>query len=173
MQRLLYISRATGLWTETLSADVAAIAISCTHYNFGHGITGVLAFRNGYFMQLLEGDRKSIKALFARIGADKRHDKMTVLAVESGDDREFVHWSFRLSPASDLGRPFKSFIERHWATIERKHDADLLAELGVELDSQLVGLNAPSTKPQAELSKEEEDALNEMDIESEKDEKKE
>lgn len=129
MQRLLYISRATGLWTGTLSADVAAIAISCTHYNFRHGVTGVLAFRNGYFMQLLEGDRNAIKALFKRIGADQRHERMIVLAVESGESRQFAHWSFRLSPASDLGEPFKAFVERHWAAIASKQDADVVASV--------------------------------------------
>lgn len=39
----------------------------------------------------------------------------------------------------------------------------VLAELGVELDSQLVGLDAPSSKPQGEaLSKEEQEALDDV-----------
>ena len=39
----------------------------------------------------------------------------------------------------------------------------VLAELGVELDSQLVGLNAPSKKPaQGELTTEEQDALDDV-----------
>ena len=40
----------------------------------------------------------------------------------------------------------------------------VLAELGVELDSQLVGLNAPSKLPSTadQLSKEEQDALDDL-----------
>lgn len=37
--------------------------------------------------------------------------------------------------------------------------AQVLAELGVEMDSKMVGLDAPNTKPQAELTAEEEDML--------------
>jgi division protein CdvB (Snf7/Vps24/ESCRT-III family) len=38
----------------------------------------------------------------------------------------------------------------------------VLAELGVELDSQMVGLNAPSKKPENELTQEEQDALDDV-----------
>jgi division protein CdvB (Snf7/Vps24/ESCRT-III family) len=38
----------------------------------------------------------------------------------------------------------------------------VLAELGVELDSQFVGMNAPSKKPENELTKEEQDALEDI-----------
>jgi division protein CdvB (Snf7/Vps24/ESCRT-III family) len=37
--------------------------------------------------------------------------------------------------------------------------AQVLAELGVELDSQLVGLDAPLSKPEGELTTEEQQAL--------------
>ena len=38
----------------------------------------------------------------------------------------------------------------------------VLAELGVELDSQMVGLNAPANKPVGEMTQQEQDALDEV-----------
>ena len=67
--RLLYASRAA----EPIDADDAA-ARSCKRpkaHNPAHGITGVLCFcASGIFLQVLEGGRDAVNALYNRIARD-------------------------------------------------------------------------------------------------------
>ena len=41
-------------------------------HNSEHGITGILCFAYGRYMQVLEGGAKEVNALYLKIGADKR-----------------------------------------------------------------------------------------------------
>ena len=41
-------------------------------HNSEHGITGILCFASGRYMQVLEGGAKEVNALYLKIGADKR-----------------------------------------------------------------------------------------------------
>lgn len=58
-------------------------------------ITGVLAFRSGLFLQLLEGDKEKVFSLFEKIKKDPRHSNVTViLERDSGaGPRLFKNWS--------------------------------------------------------------------------------
>jgi hypothetical protein len=73
--------------------------------NTANGITGVLCFSGGIFLQLLEGGRQQVNALYNRIAADKRHRDVVLLSYEEIGERRFAGWSMgqvnlsRLNPS--------------------------------------------------------------------------
>jgi hypothetical protein len=69
------------------------------------GVTGVLCFSEGIFMQVLEGGRTAVNQLYNRIAADARHSDVVLLHYDEIAERRFAGWSMgqvnmaRLNPA--------------------------------------------------------------------------
>ena len=59
-------------------------------------ITGVLCQGTGIYMQVLEGERSAINALYSRIIADTRHHQVELLSFEEVDQRRYGQWSMAL-----------------------------------------------------------------------------
>ena len=91
--RLLYVSRAVGPQTTTVTTGILLQAQS---HNMTQGITGVLCQGQGFFLQVLEGERNSVNALYRRICADTRHQDVTLLHYEDMQERQFGQWSMAL-----------------------------------------------------------------------------
>ena len=88
--RLMYASRAAeGLKPDALSA----ILKKSTSGNPNHGITGVLCFSGEVFLQVLEGGRSQVSALYNRIAADPRHHDVVLLTYEEIAERRFAGWA--------------------------------------------------------------------------------
>jgi hypothetical protein len=86
---LLYVSE---LSMRAPADAVASIARESRNRNFRDGITGLLAFDGWSFLQLVEGPALAIAHLEARLRADKRHRRMTVLALDPVNQRRFPDW---------------------------------------------------------------------------------
>ena len=69
---------------------------SARAYNAEHGITGVLCYGNGQFLQCIEGKKSHILALQQRIFADKRHKNIKILLLQAINERHFIDWRMRL-----------------------------------------------------------------------------
>jgi hypothetical protein len=100
--RLMYASRAAdSVGQEELSAIVRKSQAN----NAATGVTGVLCFSSGVFLQAIEGGRAAVNALYLRIAQDKRHRDVTLLHYEEIAERHFAGWSMgsaslsRLNPA--------------------------------------------------------------------------
>jgi hypothetical protein len=102
--RLLYASRAA----ESVNADaLAAIVKRSKDHNPRVGVTGVLCFcTNAHvFLQVLEGGRDAVSALYNRIAQDPRHHDVALLSYEEIGERSFSSWSMgqvnmsKLNPA--------------------------------------------------------------------------
>ncbi len=100
--RLMYASRAA----ESVDQDeLLAILKQSKAGNATAGITGVLCFSGGIFLQVLEGGRMPVNALYNRIAADPRHRDVVLLTYEEIGERRFAGWSMgqvnlaRLNPA--------------------------------------------------------------------------
>ncbi len=100
--RLLYASRAADAVT---AEGVDAIVGRCRSHNPPLGITGVLCHGGGIFLQVLEGGRDTVNALYARIACDARHHDPTLLYFEEIIERRFAGWTMgqvnlaRISPS--------------------------------------------------------------------------
>lgn len=88
--RLLYASRASSPLT---SESIDAIVASSRKGNPSHGITGLLCHSGDIFMQVLEGGREAVNALYNHIGRDPRHGEVTLLHYEEITERRFAGWT--------------------------------------------------------------------------------
>jgi hypothetical protein len=61
--------------------------------NTALGITGMLLYKDGNFMQVLEGDEVNVRALGAQISQDRRHRGFIQLYSSSIKERSFADWA--------------------------------------------------------------------------------
>lgn len=61
-------------------------------------ISGALICRHEIYLQLLEGPKDKIDALYARIGRDDRHLEISLLLSEACSERLFPGWSMKHDP---------------------------------------------------------------------------
>jgi hypothetical protein len=88
--RLLYVSRAIN---KDDKAAIEAILASARHHNPEHGITGVLCYGGGIFLQAIEGGRAAVNELYAQIIRDARHQEVQLLDYEEITERRFGGWT--------------------------------------------------------------------------------
>ncbi len=100
--RLLYTSRAAAAVGPD---DLATMLRKARVRNPALGVTGVLCFSEGIFLQVLEGGRGVVNQLYHRIAADVRHTQVELLGYEEIGERRFAGWAMgqvnmaRLNPA--------------------------------------------------------------------------
>ena len=88
--QLLYISAANKAFTEAELEDLLRAARS---NNTRLGISGMLLFHGGSFIQAVEGDRALVEQLYETIGRDDRHTETRVLYRGHVEKRDFDGWS--------------------------------------------------------------------------------
>ena len=82
--------------------------------NRAAGITGVLLYCNGSYMQYLEGPREAVNAIYRRVALDQRHHGVVELLNGPVEAREFGEWDMGYS---EMGtKTFRELIERPWAS---------------------------------------------------------
>ncbi len=90
MFQLVYTSAASPPFSP---ADVADILKVSREKNLHHGITGVLLYKSGSVIQLLEGEEAPVRQLYANIQRDRRHRDVTLIYTRSVLAREFPEWT--------------------------------------------------------------------------------
>lgn len=101
LAQLIYTSAAVR---HMSSADLAQILETSVRNNTRDGLSGMLLYHEGSFMQVIEGEETVLMATFHRIQRDARHGH--VFMIEQGEiaERSFSHFTmgFRKLTASDL-----------------------------------------------------------------------
>jgi hypothetical protein len=87
--RLLYCSRAV----DSSPAAVESILAQSRQHNPATGITGILCYGGGIFLQAIEGGRMQVSELFGTIQKDDRHQDVALLHYEEISERRFGGWS--------------------------------------------------------------------------------
>ena len=87
--RLLYASRAV----DTSPQAIDAILTQSRQHNPVTGITGILCYGGGIFLQAIEGGRMQVSDLFGHIQKDSRHKDVALLHYEEILERRFGGWS--------------------------------------------------------------------------------
>lgn len=77
MRRLVYVSHAIE---EFPLDDLLALLARSRVANEARGVTGVLFYLDGVFLQYLEGESAAVDATMARVTADPRHRGLVVLS---------------------------------------------------------------------------------------------
>ena len=109
---LVYVSAAVTWFSD---AELRVLLARSRAANAAAGITGMLLYKDGNFMQVLEGEESAVLALQERIAADPRHRGM--VTIDSGPlaARQFADWSMGfadLGAAADAAPPgYVPFID--------------------------------------------------------------
>ncbi len=121
LEQLLYVSSATR---ELSDAELAGILESSVRNNDREGLTGLLLYSAGSFMQALEGEISAVEATYARILRDPRHHGSIVLHRENIQAREFPNWSMAFKI---LNREDAILHPRHASLFEHGFQAHVLS----------------------------------------------
>lgn len=90
---LIYVSRSSEPMTQD---EVLELLRPFQHHNRRNGISGCLIYKDGEFMQLLEGNKETVLALRDRIRADTRHSDFRIVAEGLLHQRTFTDWGMVL-----------------------------------------------------------------------------
>lgn len=123
MFRLLYVSSAVRSFSKSDLADLLATSRA---NNSKQGITGLLLYKDGDFLQVLEGNETQVKKLYEKINLDPRHTGSTILFDEEVAEPLFAEWSMGFRDLSDSeirSLPgFSPFMNRSLKAVEIKDD---------------------------------------------------
>jgi Sensors of blue-light using FAD len=89
MHQVLYSSAAVTPLSET---ELTELLTAARLNNSRLGVTGMLLYHEGSFLQALEGDEPVVESLLAKIGKDRRHHRVVALLRRHVDARYFDQW---------------------------------------------------------------------------------
>lgn len=87
---LVYASSAARPFSEP---DLSDLLATSRENNRRADITGMLLYKDGNFMQVLEGEEGAVRELYGKIGTDPRHKGEIILLQGVADGRQFPDWS--------------------------------------------------------------------------------
>ena len=99
MIQYVYISSAVELFSDEALVELLR---KSRENNQRLEITGLLLYRGGNFMQLLEGPEAAVDALAAHIGRDPRHGNVIRLIRRRAERRLFPTWAMGFRHVDDL-----------------------------------------------------------------------
>lgn len=105
---LTYFSSARRAFDDAALLDLLHRARG---HNERDGVTGLLLYHAGNFVQTLEGPRDSTSLLFDRIRKDPRHKDITSTDVQPIAQRQFPDWSMGFVPSSLIAFKHANMLE--------------------------------------------------------------
>jgi hypothetical protein len=98
MFHVVCISTASHLLTK---AELQAMLEETRETNAKVGITGILLYKDGTFLQVLEGDQEAVMKLATRIKEHHRHKDFQILLRGTSEHRLFADWSVGFRDLTD------------------------------------------------------------------------
>jgi hypothetical protein len=91
--QVVYASRATVACDGPF---LSALLEKARRRNGELGVSGVLLYHTGAFLQVLEGAPEVVTGLYGKIERDRRHDRIVILNRRAVAERSFSEWSMGL-----------------------------------------------------------------------------
>ncbi|MDX1581157.1 MAG: BLUF domain-containing protein [Alphaproteobacteria bacterium] len=107
-RQLIYTSRATRKMADAGLLDLLAVS---RDRNAAAGVTGLLLYARGQFIQVLEGAPDAVQDIYSSIERDTRHRDLIVLRDKLIIDREFDDWAMGFVRSADDAPPPEGFSE--------------------------------------------------------------
>lgn len=86
---IVYVSTATSLLSED---ELESLLSASRLKNEQIGITGILLYHDGNFMQIIEGPKQAVVKLYAQIRGDALHKNLITLLDCPVEERLFAGW---------------------------------------------------------------------------------
>jgi Sensors of blue-light using FAD len=119
---LLYLSEGNVPFSQ---ADLRELLKKANENNSKLGITGMLLFKGGNFLQVLEGEKETVLTLYKKINQDPRHTRHIVLFQGFAPRRDFPDWSMGFhdlnSPDTKSIPGFSHFLNTSLTSTEFAH----------------------------------------------------
>jgi hypothetical protein len=98
---LLYVSYTKQTLTDE---ELKQLLIKSQKNNIILDVTGILLYMKNQFIQVLEGDKKTVQKIYKTISQDDRHQKVSTLLKGELTKRNFNNWSmgFQKLSATDF-----------------------------------------------------------------------
>jgi hypothetical protein len=97
MYYIIYLSSASHLMTDE---ELKQLLIISNRNNQKENITGLLLYNDGSIIQVLEGEKEAVKALYDKIYKDHRHNGILKLDEGELSHRNFPDWSMGFKSVS-------------------------------------------------------------------------
>jgi hypothetical protein len=138
--QLIYVSTAVKPMSDD---DLVHLLREATARNERLEITGMLLYKDGHFMEVLEGDETNVRAVFADIEKDSRHKSIDILRSGPIESRNFPNWT--------MGFKFFDPTAVPWFTrfLEQDFRPDYFDEESVEAHAILLAFKGDSRKQQS------------------------
>ena len=110
MFHLIYTSKENQ---EFPAAELKKLLRNARLRNHHVGVTGILVYQGGTFLQALEGEEDAVRTIFARIEKDPRHGDINILhrTLSLGKRRLFGDWSMGFADAHGAAKILRGFID--------------------------------------------------------------
>jgi len=99
LRQLVYVSSATAPFS---AEDLRVLLAEARAKNEERGITGMLLYHDGNFIQAIEGEAAAVETLHAEILRDPRHRGVLVLSRGPIERRQFDGWAMGFVDTSAL-----------------------------------------------------------------------
>lgn len=96
---LIYGSSSTDRFSE---ADLVPLLQQAREKNQRLNVTGMLLYRDGNFLQVLEGERETVDSLYETIARDPRHRSLLVFLKRPITQRQFSDWQMGFANLRDV-----------------------------------------------------------------------
>lgn len=126
---VVYTSVATEPFDE---AQLSGLLAWCREWNGSVDVTGVLLYREGRFIQFLEGPEKAVRELVESISQDSRHTRVRVLLEDKVAERQFPEWTMgfqTLDDSTSMADGFRTSFD----DLENGDDRILMAQAARDL----------------------------------------
>lgn len=90
MISIVYVSSAVTPFTQS---ELTALLETSRRNNAAGDVTGMLLYKEGNFMQALEGPETAVRRVHSRIESDSRHKGLLTLVDKPITERQFPGWS--------------------------------------------------------------------------------
>lgn len=98
MIQISYVSRASAPMS---SEALLELLLQCRTNNVAQGVTGMLLYGNGTFLQAIEGEIAVVDSLVQKILKDPRHIEIQLLGRRAVERRQYSEWSMGFERVTD------------------------------------------------------------------------
>lgn len=130
MITLVYVSAATHEFSDS---ELVELLTKAREKNASLGVTGMLVYHDGNFLQVLEGPEAAVQSLFNTISQDKRHGSVIKLLERPIEQSQFQSWSMafrQLDKSAVRALPgYSAFLDSSWSEESVSNHASLAYQL--------------------------------------------
>lgn len=108
MHQVIYSSAAVAPFSES---ELTELLVAARINNGRLGVTGILLYHEGSFLQALEGHQQVLESLYEKIGKDKRHHRLVTLLRREVDARHFDQWQMGFASMKALPKNIPGFSD--------------------------------------------------------------